>query len=160
MKNGSGEFEHEMQLNHWSNISAVESLLMVTGDNSIVGNKLLLAGWSSDCSSWQNISWILWNNSKFSCLVRNEKIELLRAVRKGCGQGYTKTCSFWRANKAVHGIPYFNNNRYLRRLFNSIFERLTADKQQLIEVILVDDGSDERQGIEAKKICANLALPT
>ena len=55
-------------------------------------------------------------------------------------------------------VPYFNNKRYLRRLFNSIFERLTADKQQLIEVILVDDGSDERQGIEAKKICAEFGV--
>ena len=55
-------------------------------------------------------------------------------------------------------VPYFNIDRYLRRLFNSIFVSLTADKQQLIEVILVDDGSDERQGIEAKKKCAEFGV--
>ena len=55
-------------------------------------------------------------------------------------------------------IPYFNNGRYLSRLFNSIFVPLSVDKKQLIEVILVDDGSKERQAIEAKEFCAEFGV--
>ena len=57
-------------------------------------------------------------------------------------------------------IPYFNNARYLRKLFNSIFAPLSLDEQQIVEVILVDDGSIERQGIEAKKCAPTLVWLT